>query len=244
VRKVLLCVFLIVCLGLSTRTAFAGILIDHGAVWPAPGGTSYTGTGGIADSGGLTYAYSGFKPSEYNNLYWGMGNNWGTMGAAMDGNIDSSSEYFTYQPSNSTNTMTWTGSTNFHWVDEPALTEKDSIVSTKLTATFTGSGMVICDDTTLSLGSPQANVGALWPVLGDYGVNLLVTAEDPAAPGTWLPMNYLFNLRHGGAGGVHTATSFGGGFYYTEPVPEPSTLALLSTGAMGLMGWAWRRRKT
>jgi len=28
------------------------------------------------------------------------------------------------------------------------------------------------------------------------------------------------------------------------PVPEPSTLALLCVGALGLLGWAWRRRRT
>ena len=34
-----------------------------------------------------------------------------------------------------------------------------------------------------------------------------------------------------------------GAAFLVQGVPEPSTFALLATGAIGLMGWAWRRRK-
>ena len=31
--------------------------------------------------------------------------------------------------------------------------------------------------------------------------------------------------------------------YTFTPVPEPSTFALLGAGAIGLLGWGWRKRK-
>ena len=41
-----------------------------------------------------------------------------------------------------------------------------------------------------------------------------------------------------------TATHFAlDNFTFNEPVPEPSTFVLLSMGAVGLLGYAWRRRK-
>jgi hypothetical protein len=39
-----------------------------------------------------------------------------------------------------------------------------------------------------------------------------------------------------------TSTTWVESLVYT-PVPEPSTLVLLAIGAIGLLGYAWRRRK-
>jgi hypothetical protein len=36
---------------------------------------------------------------------------------------------------------------------------------------------------------------------------------------------------------------FGPNFTLASPVPEPSTITLFAVGALGLFGYAWRRRK-
>jgi hypothetical protein len=37
--------------------------------------------------------------------------------------------------------------------------------------------------------------------------------------------------------------SYGAGAASATAVPEPSTLALLTIGAINLLGWAWRRQR-
>ena len=46
-----------------------------------------------------------------------------------------------------------------------------------------------------------------------------------------------------GGGGGSGATAIGVAALNVKAVPEPSTLLLLAAGAIGLLGWAWRRRK-
>jgi Ca2+-binding RTX toxin-like protein len=74
--------------------------------YPAPGGTTFSGSGSGGNTGGRTATYSGFDTSQYEQLWWGPAN----PGAATDGSINSPSEQMTLQ-SFSGLVATWTGQT-------------------------------------------------------------------------------------------------------------------------------------
>ncbi len=97
----------------------------------------------------------------------------------------------------------------------------------------------------------NGEINAFDPVTGAFRGTLRDSANSPiAAPGLW-----GLTFGNGGNGGaVNSLYITAGGenedtglFARIDPAaaaaPEPASLTLLATGALGLLGYAWRRRK-
>ncbi len=77
-------------------------------------------------------------------------------------------------------------------------------------------------------------------------------ALDPADGTLWIGTESTTSLYHYAkngsylgmetVSGLNKASFFFSGEFNLAPTPEPSTLALLGVGAVGLIGWAWRQR--
>jgi autotransporter-associated beta strand protein len=97
--------------------------------------------------------------------------------------------------------------------------------------------------TTVSGGSLViADIGAL-PAGGSLTIDgtgsVTLSSSLGVSPSTASPLG--FDTAGNSLPMSEPSTATGG--LATQPVPEPSTLALLGIGAMGLTGYAWRRRR-
>ena len=100
------------------------------------------------------------------------------------------------------------------------------------------------------------DVNATWKIdILDGGVSkALVTVAHPATAG-WFEAETTYLATATGLGHELTASfavsaPVNGQFWIdnvrldqTSPIPEPGTLALLATGLIGLLAYAWRKRK-
>jgi len=217
---------LVLCAFVFSGASIAGAALI-GPEWPAPGGTTYTTSGGAGSAGGLTISYSGFDPSQYAELYWGPWEG-APIGASLNGSTIEASEYMTLSTF-SGNTATWTGSSTWSYFSGGQW-HNNQAIDTRLTVTLSPSMSFVDAD---PLGP---SVGVLAQVTGDYTANLLFEA---CFFGTWRPVNVGYNMYQTPPG-VQTGLDFSGGYYHT-PVPIPDAALLFGSGLLGLLGI--RRRK-
>ena len=215
------------CLATSLLVGFGVIHANAmltGPVYPAPGGNGFGFTGSSAGNvGGITYSYSSFSSSAFSQLYWGLDPTYGPISSGLRG-VASAMKFDKI----SGNTASWTGSTSYQ--DDQGVV---STVPTLFLATVSGLASPWIAASTVGLDAIY--IGALVNNSSgqNYSVNLAFFADlDGAGPNLPMALNTVPHAEG-------SVSSFAGGFYYAEPVPEPTTvvagaLLLLPLGATAL----------
>jgi hypothetical protein len=106
------------------------------------------------------------------------------------------------------------------------------------------------------VGGTNANGSALLHPSNDFvlvGGSTVNLSSDFTAYSTTQPGNYASeggqvlvvhtNLNDGGGTTVQNVITWGNNFTTQSVVPEPSTMAIAGLGALGMIGYGWKRRK-
>lgn len=215
------------------------------APYPAPGGNTESSSGTDPATGtGLTWTFGGFNNTAYDKLYYTVGNYvpWPTFDPTgptltMDGSTDQLS--FNAGLSDLANGIAvWSGSTVVSYNCNPSCTTAtiDTHFTLSVTDTFSNPLTLV---TAASTGLGFS--GAMLDVQGDFKANWLFTAQNPTASYAWQPSLTMFDSLPKSNGGFLHQSSVGGAFYYTPPVPEPSSWAMMAAG-LAVLAWLARRR--
>ena len=185
----------------------------NGPVYPAPGGNTYAGSGFNPAFGVKTGTYSGFDSSKYGSLWWGSA---GAIQLAMDGSVDSAGETLSFAGL-SGGTATWTGSTRM---------QLSNGTYQNVNTEFLLSGP-------LSAAPAGINNGVDVAVTGGFVVNYQFLANNGSG---WVSPNTLFNNTQTYPNqSLQVLSSFGGGFYYTDPATA-APLPGVATAGLALIG--------
>ena len=228
VAQLACCVFLLAGANAVQAATLAG--------YPAPGGTTFVGSGNAGAAGGNTRVYSGFDDAYYDQLWWGPTN------PSLGNNCCFALSPLTTIGSFGSSVETWTGSATVSFNNGFSYSQT---VNARFTSTLSG-GAVWQDPSTVGIGGgPLAVVEVTSPT--GFTVNSIFEVK----PGSgWVPFLTWYDQQDGNVYG--SRTSFGGEFWYTVApqsggdlaTPLPAALPLFATGLAGL-GWlARRKRKT
>lgn len=166
---------------------------------------------GIGLPGGLTFIYSGFDSSQYENLYWGIAGSQ-AVSFSMDNAVDQAGEVMTFAPSAAEQTAGiayWMGNATV------AVFTNNILGVVGLPTRFTLKVTDLADSPIpLHLASDFgiATPGVAFKVTGDFKANMLMEVFDG---GAWQPALAWFNLAST-ACDMCVLSSFEPGFYYTD----------------------------
>jgi hypothetical protein len=230
----------LVVMGFSSAASAATPVLS-GSGYPAPGGTTSAYLGGnTGTSGGLTRQYSGFDTSAYDQLYFALGDyspGFDPTGPSIfaDGTRDALT--FNAGLSNLANGVAvWTGTTNVYDASNTPLA-----AGTRFQMTVTDGGgnplpLIMASSTGLGFVAPLLQVTGTT-----FRANFQSFLQNPYTS-TYGPALTTFDAIPFKSPAYQVNTSYGGGFYYTAPVPEPAEWAMMLSG-LGLVGWIARRRR-
>jgi len=210
--------------------ASASITIDGGADWPGSADTTgYTGSGD-ALNGGDTWTYPAVGSSGVKALYFGL---WNTTGQGVSGdgsNNVTGSQQFTWYADTS-NSIEYRAT-----FDVPGVTG-DPTYTARLVLTDESPGdSVVSDSTTQGL---DGDVHSLFDIVGSsFTVDRVVQIWDGSG---WESADSFYNAIPYKYISDDLYTNFSTGFYWenastgpTASTPEPTALALMGIGLLGL----------
>lgn len=220
------------CLGTTAAAALAAPPVL--APYPAPGGNSASYVGEPISPGGRTWSLGGFDPGAYAKLYYGIGDYApaypdfvpGVPKLTMDGTTDALA--FDASISNLANGVAgWSGTTQVVlYTGAPTVYTRFLLVVTD----STGNPLPLTDP--LPLGMPAA-LGGVLDVGGAYRA-LWEFEASWSAGGGFTAAGTFFDGVSMKVPGYRLESSVGGAFY-SVPVPEPGTVALMLAG-LGVLG--------
>jgi PEP-CTERM motif len=214
-------------LALSDGAANASTV--NGPVGPAAIGVTATPSGVPANQGTRTFTYTGFNPSTYDQLWFGLDG----ITASMDGTLSPlGSPTF----SNGGLTATWTGTTSIcgtGWCGG---------INTEFVATIVSGSSGWITPGSVSISGPLA-VAEITS--GPFVIDEQFLASDGGPGGPFTAFLTLNNALHPFTSGL-AQTNVTGEFFYTDPIaaaaPEPSTWAMMILGFAGIGFTAYRKR--
>ena len=216
----------------TSFNASAATVQLSGTGFPAPGGTTFIGTGDSGVGTGQTWSLSNFDNTQYDKLYYVVGDypsgffdpSGTRLGVGTQDllSFDASASNFTG------GIVAWTGNTTFDVFSGGATPN-----ATTYDARFTLSILVapVLVDASTITGMPNS-VGAAYEVTGDFQANWLFELE--LTTGNWVAAKTAFNNLDTVSSDVFEMHA-GGAFYYS-PVPVPATVWLFGSGLLGLVG--------
>ena len=220
------------CLGSAAAAVFAPPPVL--APYPAPGGNSASYVGEPINVGGRVWSLGGFDPSAYAKLYYGVGDYTpafpdfvpGVPKLTMDGTTDALA--FDASISNLAQGVAgWSGTTQV-----VLYTGAPTVYTRFVLAVTDAAGNPLALTDPLPLGMPAA-LGGVLDVGGAYKAQWQFEASWSAGSG-YTAASSFFDGVNGKIPGYRLESSIGGAFY-SVPVPEPATLALMLAG-LGVLG--------
>jgi hypothetical protein len=210
-------------------SGYADVLTGPG-VYPAPGGTTFVGSGVSPDVGVKTGTYTFLDPTQYNQLWWGPANVLGSM----NGN---SNDFLTSVTASGL-TATWTGST---FVNGAFYTGS---VKTEFVATIVSGAAGWITPSSVGISGGPLEVAQMTSNSFVVNEQFLASKDNGAS---WQTFSGLFNSVNAGNGNNNLdLTGFNGEFFYTSPIaaatPEASTWAMMILGFAGIGFTAYRKR--